>query len=59
MKKNIGSQLALYPISVTVIGAMDGEKITVGQSVARRKINQNCFNMGLGLLECQSLKKRR
>ncbi len=28
MKKNIGSQLALYPTPVTVIGAMDGEKPT-------------------------------
>ncbi len=27
-KKNIGSQLALYPTPVTVIGAMDGEKPT-------------------------------
>ena len=28
MKKNIGSQLALYPMPVTVIGAMNGEKPT-------------------------------
>ncbi len=28
MKKNIGSQLALYPTPVTVIGAMDDEKPT-------------------------------
>lgn len=28
MKKNIGSQLALYPTPVTVIGAMNGEKPT-------------------------------
>lgn len=28
MKKNIGSQLALYPAPVTVIGAMDGERPT-------------------------------
>lgn len=28
MKKNIGSQLALYPSPVTVIGAMNGEKPT-------------------------------
>ena len=28
MKKNIGSQLALYPIPVTVIGAMDKDKPT-------------------------------
>ena len=28
MKKNIGSQLALYPMPVTVIGAMNGDKPT-------------------------------
>ena len=28
MKKNIGAQLALYPMPVTVIGAMNGEKPT-------------------------------
>ena len=28
MKKNIGSKLALYPMPVTVIGAMNGEKPT-------------------------------
>lgn len=28
MKKNIGSQLALYPTPVTVIGAMNGDKPT-------------------------------
>ena len=28
MKKNVGPQLALYPIPVTVIGAMNGEKPT-------------------------------
>ncbi len=28
MKKNIGSQLALYPTPATVIGAMDGDKPT-------------------------------
>lgn len=28
MKKNIGSQLALYPMPVTVIGALNGEKPT-------------------------------
>lgn len=28
MKKNVGSQLALYPMPVTVIGAMNGEKTT-------------------------------
>lgn len=28
MKKNIGSQLALYPTPVTVIGAMSGDKPT-------------------------------
>lgn len=28
MKKNIGSQLALYPMPVTVVGAMNGEKPT-------------------------------
>ncbi len=28
MKKNIGSQLALYPMPVTVIGAMNGEQPT-------------------------------
>lgn len=28
MKKNIGSQMALYPMPVTVIGAMNGEKPT-------------------------------
>lgn len=28
MKKNIGSQLALYPTPVTIIGAIDGEKPT-------------------------------
>lgn len=28
MKKNIGSKLALYPMPVTVIGAMDGDKPT-------------------------------
>lgn len=28
MKKNIGSQLALYPMPVTVIGAMSGDKPT-------------------------------
>lgn len=28
MKENIGSQLALYPMPVTVIGAMNGEKPT-------------------------------
>lgn len=28
MKKNIGSQLALCPTPVTVIGAMNGEKPT-------------------------------
>ena len=28
MKKNLGSQLALYPMPVTVIGAMNGEKPT-------------------------------
>lgn len=28
MKKNIGSQLALYPMPVTVIGAMNGERPT-------------------------------
>ena len=28
MKKNIGSQLALYPTPVTVIGAMDENKPT-------------------------------
>ena len=28
MKKNIGSQLALYPMPVTVVGAMNGDKPT-------------------------------
>ena len=28
MKKNIGSQLALYPTPVTLIGAMNGDKPT-------------------------------
>lgn len=28
MKKKAGSQLALYPTPVTVIGAMNGEKLT-------------------------------
>ncbi|MDE6318385.1 MAG: flavin reductase, partial [Lachnospiraceae bacterium] len=28
MKKNIGSQLALYPMPVTVVGAMNGNKPT-------------------------------
>lgn len=28
MKKNIGSQLALYPMPVTVVGTMNGEKPT-------------------------------
>lgn len=28
MKKNIGSKLALYPMPITVIGAMDGDKPT-------------------------------
>lgn len=28
MKKNIGSQLALYPAPVTVIGVMNGDKPT-------------------------------
>ena len=28
MKKNIGSHLALYPMPVTVIGAMNGDKPT-------------------------------
>lgn len=28
MKKNVGAQLALYPMPVTVIGAMNGEKPT-------------------------------
>ena len=28
MKKNIGSQMALYPMPVTIIGAMNGEKPT-------------------------------
>ena len=28
MKKNIGSQLALYPTPVTVVGAMNGDKPT-------------------------------
>ena len=28
MKKNIGAQLALYPMPVTVIGAMNGDKPT-------------------------------
>lgn len=28
MKKNVGSQLALYPMPVTVIGAMNGERPT-------------------------------
>jgi len=28
MKKNIGAQLALYPMPVTVIGAMNGDKAT-------------------------------
>lgn len=28
MKKNIGSKLALYPMPITVIGAMNGDKPT-------------------------------
>ena len=28
MKKNIGPQMALYPMPVTIIGAMNGEKPT-------------------------------
>ena len=28
VKKNIGSQLALYPMPVTVVGAMNGDKPT-------------------------------
>ena len=28
MKKNIGSKLALYPVPITVVGAMNGDKPT-------------------------------
>ena len=28
MKKNIGSKLALYPMPITVVGAMNGDKPT-------------------------------
>ena len=37
MKKNIGSKLALYPMPLTVIGAMNGDKPTwtVGLGIRR------------------------
>ena len=41
MKKNIGPQLALYPMPATVIGAMNGDKHIGGEGVLCQRDQKN------------------
>lgn len=40
-EKNIGAQLALYPMPVTVIGAMNGDKHIGGEGVLCQRDQKN------------------
>lgn len=56
MKKNIGSQAALYPMPVTIIGAMSGDKLETGKVIRKCLSLKTGESIGEGIL-CQRDRK--